>query len=106
VLVFLDAPAQVGTLVKVRLIGGIRAEQKEKGEDWVRNDRLLSVADHSKTLADVTSLDDLRPKQVDELVDFFTQYNRLEGKKFRSLGNCDARTAASLLKAGAKKAKK
>ena len=50
VLVVLDFPASLGALVKVRLIGVIEAEQKEKGEDWFRNDRILAVAGHSRTL--------------------------------------------------------
>jgi inorganic pyrophosphatase len=105
VLVVLDYPAQMGALVKVRFIGAIMAEQKEKGEDWIRNDRLLAVAGHSRTLADMKSLDDMRPQQLEELTDFFEQYNKLDGKKFRSLGTADATEAAALARKGMKKAK-
>ena len=44
VLVILDFPAEVGVVVKVRLISAIQAEQKEKDGDWVRNDRLIAVS--------------------------------------------------------------
>ncbi len=105
VLVILDHPGEMGALVKVRLIGAIKAEQKEKGDEWERNDRLIAVMGHSRTLAEIRSLDDLHPKQLDELKDFFEQYNKLEGKKFRHLGNCDAKEAETLVRKGMKKAK-
>jgi len=102
VLVALDFPAAMGAVVKVRLIGGLCAEQKEKGEDWIRNDRLIAVAGHSETLAEIKSIGDLRPKQFDELIAFFEQYNRLEGKRFRPVGPCDAAKAEKLVRKGIK----
>jgi inorganic pyrophosphatase len=103
VLVVLDFPSSLGALVKVRLIGVIEAKQKEKGEDWFRNDRLIAVSGHSRTLADVESLDDLRPKQLEQIIDFFEQYNRLDGKKFHHLRNAGPKTAAKLIRKGKKK---
>jgi inorganic pyrophosphatase len=106
VLVVLDFPAQLGALVKVRLVGAIQAEQKEKGGNWERNDRLIAVAAHSDTLADIKSLNDLRPRQLDQLIQFFEQYNKLEGKQFRPVGNCDGKKAAALVRKGMKKQRK
>lgn len=106
ILVLLDFPANMGALVKTRLIGCIRAEQKEKGADWIRNDRLIAVAAHSRTLSDTESLSDLHPEQLDELIAFFEQYNRLEERKFRSKGTCGAQEAEALIRAGMKKVKK
>jgi len=103
ILVMPDFPAAMGAIVKVRLIGGMEAEQKEKGGKWTRNDRLIAVAGHSRMLADVKSLDDLRPAQLDELTAFFEQYNKLEGKKFRCIGHCDAKGVARLIHAAMKK---
>lgn len=106
VLVMLDFPSQIGALLKVRLIGAIQAEQKEKGKKWERNDRLIAVAAHSETLADIKFLADLRPRQLEQLIAFFEQYNALEGKQFRSVGNGDAARAGKLVKAAMKKFKK
>jgi inorganic pyrophosphatase len=61
---------------------------------------------HSRTLADIESLDDLRPEQLDQLIEFFKQYNKLDGKDFRPVGNCDAKEAAALVRKGIKKRKK
>jgi len=96
----------MGALVKVRLVGGIQAQQKERGEDWIRNDRLIAVAAHSQTLAAIKSLSDLRPAQLDQLREFFRQYIKLEGNQFQPLENCGAMQAISLAEAGIKKFKK
>jgi inorganic pyrophosphatase len=106
ILVVLDFPGTTGVLVKVRLLGCIQAEQKEKGGNWERNDRFIAVASHSRTLAKLKSLDDLRPQQLGELIAFFEEYNRLEDRKFRSLVTCGAKAAENLIRFGMKKAKK
>ena len=98
ILVLLDFPAASGIMVKIRLVGDIRAEQKEKNEPWERNDRLIGVAQHSRSLADIKSLDDLRPGMLDEVAEFFTQYNRLDGKAFRAAGTCDAKEAEAMVR--------
>src|SRR4051794_17548770 len=42
VIVLLDSPAYPGSVVQVRLIGVIEAEQRERGKRaWERNDRLV-----------------------------------------------------------------
>jgi len=106
VLVVMDFPASMGALVKVRLLGAIQAEQKEKDKDWIRNDRLIAVAGKSPTLAEIRSLDDLRPKQLDQLIEFFKQYNKLDGSHFRPAGNANAKEAVALVHKGMKKHRK
>jgi len=106
ILVLMDFPAIMGCVVNVRLIGCLRAEQKEKGEDTVRNDRFVAVAQDSRTLSDVKSLADLRPGLLKEIKAFFVQYNKLAGKKFTPIGDCGAKRALSLVKAGMRKAGK
>src|SRR6476620_3764364 len=46
ILVLMDAPAHVGCLIEVRLVGVISAEQIEDGKKET-NDRMLGVAIHS-----------------------------------------------------------
>src|SRR6201987_4468589 len=46
ILVLMDAPAHVGCLIEVRLVGVISAEQIEDGNKET-NDRLLGIAVHS-----------------------------------------------------------
>ena len=86
--------------MSARLIGVIDAEQKKKDEDeWVRNDRLLGVATHARTHQHIHDIGDLRPQQLEELDAFFVEYNRLEGHKFKPLGNHGAKTAMKRLRA-------
>src|SRR5580692_8789185 len=58
VMVLMDAPAHVGCLIEVRIIGVITAEQTQDGETKT-NDRLLGVAVHSYEHEDLESIDDV-----------------------------------------------
>jgi inorganic pyrophosphatase len=71
VLVFMDAPVPVGCVLTIRLIGVIEAKQRQKGGSWIRNDRLLAVATHAHTHAHIDTLEDLRPRLLDEIEAFF-----------------------------------
>src|SRR5882762_1213709 len=55
ILVLMDAPAHVGCLIEVRLIGIINAQQTEDGKTET-NDRLLGVAIHSYDHEDLQSI--------------------------------------------------
>ena len=57
-MVLMDAPAHVGCLIEVRIIGIITAEQTEDGETEC-NDRLLGVAVHSYDHQDLNSIEDV-----------------------------------------------
>lgn len=54
-LVLLEDSVPMGCAISVRLIGAIETEQKEKGEAWVRNDRLVGVATQAHVHAHVIS---------------------------------------------------
>src|SRR5947209_12130812 len=58
IMVLMDAPAHVGCLIEVRIIGIINAEQVEDGKTE-SNDRLLGIAVHSYDHSDVESIGDL-----------------------------------------------
>src|SRR5712672_958353 len=58
IMVLMDAPAHVGCLIDVRIIGIIEAKQTEDGKTE-RNDRLLGVALHSYDHEDLESMDDV-----------------------------------------------
>ena len=87
VMVLSDEPAAVGTLVDIRLIGVISAEQKEGGKSK-ENDRLLAIPVHSHAHQQTRSLKELDPAIVSQIENFFTSYTKIQGKKFRITG-CD-----------------
>ena len=104
ILVLMDAPAHVGCLMDVRLVGVISAEQIEDGNKE-RNDRLLGVAIHSYDHEDITTIEDVSKTLLSQLEEFFVSYNKQRGKKFRITGTGGPKKAISFLKDGIKKQK-
>jgi inorganic pyrophosphatase len=106
VLVLMDFPVIPGCLLSARLIGCIEAEQKEKDSGWFRNDRLIAVSVHARAHSATNTLKDLRPHMLDETKAFFVEYNKMHDKKFRPIGDRDAKQALALVGNGMKKFKK
>src|SRR2546423_8270005 len=79
ILVLMDAPAHVGCLIDVRIIGVITAEQVEDGKTET-NDRLLGVAIHSYDHEDLQSIKDASKTLLSQLEEFFVSYNKQRGK--------------------------
>ncbi|WP_353071053.1 inorganic diphosphatase [Tunturiibacter gelidoferens] len=96
VLLLMDEPAFTGCAVHAILIGVIEGEQLD-GKKKVRNDRLLAVAEANHSYANIRKLSDLPKQFLDELEDFFVNYHKLEGKKYKLLGCKDAKKARSLI---------
>jgi inorganic pyrophosphatase len=100
VLVLMDSPVMAGCVLRCRLIGVIEAREKEGGEPWERNDRLIAVASHARTHEGVKTLAQLRPHTLDDIKGFFVDYNRLHGKKFEILGEHGPKRAAKCVAQG------
>ncbi len=101
VMVLMDAPAHVGCLIDVRIIGVITAEQTEKGKTET-NDRLLGVAIHSYDHEDLKSINQVSKTLLDQVEEFFISYNKQRGKKFKVTGTTGSKKAIQFLKAGIK----
>jgi inorganic pyrophosphatase len=80
-----------GVIMKCRIIGGIKAEQsKEKSSDkLIRNDRFLAIPKCSNIFQEVD--------KMDQLEEFFVDYNKLEGKKFKALDKMGPKEAQRLI---------
>ena len=100
VLVLLDTSVVVGTVLTVRLIAVIEAEQRERSGQCVRNDRLLAVATRARTHAHIHTTEDLRPGLLAEVEEFFAHYNRLSGKEFTPIRRGSAEEARKVLDGG------
>jgi inorganic pyrophosphatase len=103
VMVLADEPNFPGTLLDVRLIGVIEAEEWEHGKSE-RNDRLLAVAAVSRLYARLKTATELDSRFADNLIHFWTNKDRLEGKAFKSLGVKGPDDAVALVKKSAKAA--
>jgi inorganic pyrophosphatase len=106
ILLLQEAPGFPGCVVRARLLGAIEAEQKKKGEKWIRNDRLIALAAHAQTHERIKSLADLRPHLVKEIESFFIEYNELRGREFKPLDACGPKKAMRLVKQAMKNFKK
>lgn len=100
ILVLMDAPVVPGCVIRARLIGAIEAKQREKGGKWKKNDRLLAVACHAQTHDGTESIKALRPHLLDEIKEFFVDYNKLRGRDFKPQGEVGPGKAKKLLKCG------
>jgi inorganic pyrophosphatase len=99
VIVLMDAPAHVGCLLVVRLVGVINAEQTDDGKTE-KNDRLVGVAIHSYDHGQVGSINELNKTFLSQLEAFFVNYNRERGRKFRISGTGGPRKAVECVRHG------
>jgi inorganic pyrophosphatase len=102
VLVMSNHKTFVGCLIPVRLIGVLEAEQKEKEEKYIRNDRLIGSMEFSADDPQARTVKDFNQKLLKEIEEFFVYYNSLEGKKFQPLGWHGPKRAEALLQEGLK----
>jgi inorganic pyrophosphatase len=85
VLLLMDAPAFPGCVVESRLIGVIEGEQDEHGKKE-RNDRLVAVAQQSHTHSDLKNISEVNSALLKEIGEFFVNYHKQSGAKFKVLG--------------------
>jgi len=105
ILVLMDAPAHVGCLIAVRLIGIIKARQTEDGETE-ENCRLLGVSIHSYNHENLSTIEDMDKSLLRQIEEFFISYNKQRGKKFKVTGTGGPKQAIKFLKIGMKAYKK
>jgi inorganic pyrophosphatase len=92
VLVLNDEPTFPGCQIECRLIGLLRARQKEK-EKETQNDRILAVAEASVLYSGVNTLADLPSVVMKQIEDFFVNYQKVRQIEFVPQGHEDARAA-------------
>ena len=88
-----------GCIIKCKILGGIKAEQSEKkGSDKIiRNDRFIAVPKVAKMYGEFDSVKDLPDQVMEELEQFFVNYNKIKEKKFKVLSIMDAKEALKLI---------
>jgi inorganic pyrophosphatase len=96
VLVLMDAPTFPGCLIEVRLIGVLRAKQKEKRKT-IRNDRLIGMAETPVNRPGAHGIGELGETRLSEIEHFFMAYNRAHGREFTPIGRLGPEAAEKLL---------
>jgi inorganic pyrophosphatase len=99
ILVLMDAPAHVGCLLDVRLVGAIAAQQTDRGKKE-ENDRLLGVSIHTYQHEDIESIADVSATLLSQIEEFFISYNRQRGKVFKVTATSGPKRAVKVLEAG------
>lgn len=88
-----------GCCLECRVIGCMQATQSEKGKKEVTNDRYIGIPDASSIFKKIKKIDDLPGKFMNELEEFFVQYNKMEGRSFKVTDILSADAAMKKLKA-------
>jgi inorganic pyrophosphatase len=96
VLVCTDAILPTGSLLTVRLLGVIEAEETVKNRSN-RNDRLIATPSGDPAAASLTSIDHLRPEFLDQIERFFRNYGEFKGKQWKTLGRGGPDRALALI---------
>ena len=96
VLVLMDVPSFPGCVINARIAGVIEAEQTEDGKT-TRNDRIVAIEADCREFHYAKAISDIDKKIIDELEQFFIQYNKLDGRKFKLLGCKGPRAANKLI---------
>lgn len=95
VLVISEFTSFPGCLIKCRLLGAIKAEQKERDGTAVRSDRYIAVPVVSKAFKGV---DVVSTQTIREIEAFFMAYHAQDGKQFSPLGYIEAAPAYEQIK--------
>ena len=98
VLVLMDEPSYPGNLIECKVLGVIEAEQTEMSGRSMRNDRLITAAVESHRYKEFNSIKDLDKYLLDEIINFFITYNKMNNKDFKPIRNKGKRAAFRLIK--------
>ncbi len=101
VLVLMDEPAFPGCALSCRPIGVIEGEQGDK-KKRVRNDRIIAVEKDAHSWEDIKDIADLGKPFIRELEEFFVNYHKLSGKRYRVLGLAGPQQARRLVRSKAR----
>lgn len=74
-----------GCALDCRIIGALKAHQTEQNGERVRNDRYLAIPEISVLHQQVTQLRQLPRQIIEEIEEFFVNYNEQAAKRFEPL---------------------
>jgi inorganic pyrophosphatase len=97
VLVISELKLFVGCALECRIIGAIKAEQREKNQNSMRNDRLIAIPIVSNLYSRVQKLSDFSSEIIGQIENFFINYNQQAGKAFKPLERLSANKSFQLM---------
>jgi inorganic pyrophosphatase len=102
-LILMDEITYPGCLIECRLLGAIKATQKEKGKKKMENDRFILVPSEMSEYDHLKNINDLNQSKIRSISEFFKDYNKKEGKKFKLVGIINNREAEKLIRKNTKR---
>jgi inorganic pyrophosphatase len=105
VTVISDFTGFAGCLISCRIIGGFKALQSQESgkKKMIRNDRFIGVPECSAFYKKIESIKELPEGIINELEDFFINYNKIQKKEFKIIKKLNAKDALKLIKKHADK---
>jgi inorganic pyrophosphatase len=98
IIVFSEFHSFPGVSMKCRILGAIKARQGRRGKKKTENDRYIGIPVVSVVYRDLTNWKKVPLKLIEELEDFFSNYNKVEKKVFKVLGFVNAKKALKRIK--------
>ncbi|HLY68708.1 MAG TPA: inorganic diphosphatase [Puia sp.] len=100
VIVISDFPSFPGCLIDCRIIGGFKAVQSENPgkKKIIRNDRFIAVPECSAFYKKIQSIKELPDEIINELEDFFINYNKIQEKEFKVIRKLNPKEALKIIK--------
>jgi len=96
ILILSEFATFAGCVVDCRIVGCLMAEQTD-GNRMIRNDRFLGIPEQSHLFEAIRTMDDITPRIITEILQFFKDYLKAEGKELRIIGQLDSRQAKRLI---------
>lgn len=100
ILVLPEVHLPVGTLLEVRLLGIMEAEQRKMNKRPKRNDRIVARLIDSRLYPGIENLSQLGQAFVDELAVFFQTYKALRGQSYDILNVGGPERAITIIREG------
>ncbi len=97
VIVISELPTFAGCAMKCFVIGSIKAMQRERDGDRMRNDRYIAIPEASVMYKDIRKMSQLPRQIMEEIETFFINYNQQAGKQFKPLEWMSAHKAVKVL---------
>lgn len=98
VMIVVETECFPGSFIECRVIGVIKAVQKEKDKKPERNDRIIAVAVESIDHSELRHIKEMNKHLMDELCHFFKYYNKMRDREFIVEGVGGPKEALSLIK--------
>ncbi len=96
-MVITECDTYPGVELHCRVIGVLMATQHLPGKEKIRNDRYFLVPNDSIIYERIKDIRDFSKRHNDQLLDFFINYNKAEGKIFRPVKMLNGKNAAEIL---------